>query len=280
MRPDLSSLTRRLSLDTPLIAGEALAVMLSQSRGPVAAEWKGVAEARAMLQPKVERVGDLAIVPINGILARNPDPYEMAFYGVEDMNGIEAMLREVTSDPNISGVLLAIDSPGGFVNGTPELGDLVARLAKVKPTVAFTAGMMCSAAYWLGSQANEIVASRSSIVGSIGVYSALYDVAAWYAEMGVKVEVFTNKEATFKAAGLPGTSLSEDQRAYFSDRVQRDFKDFSKAILAARPGVPADAMRGQTFNGSEAKANSLVDRVGDLGFALSVLRQKMKAKAV
>lgn len=275
MHPNFT-ITRRLSLDTPLIAGEALATILAQSRGPQAAEYKGIADLRKSLAPKVERIGDLAIVPIEGILARKPDPFEMAFFGVEDMNGIEAMLREVISDPNISGVLLAIDSPGGFVNGTPELGDLVARLAKVKPTVAFTAGMMCSAAYWIGSQASEIVASRSSIVGSIGVYSALYDVVAYYAELGIKVEVFTNEEATFKAAGLPGTALTEEQRKHFQERVQRDFADFREAILSARHGVPADAMRGQTFNGSDAKANGLVDRVGDMGFAMSVLRQKVK----
>jgi signal peptide peptidase SppA len=278
MRPD--SINRRLSLDTPLIAGDALAVMLSRVRDgqPLSAELPHYKEIREKMKPAVERVGDLAIVPISGVLARKPDIYELAFFGFEDMLEIDRMLREVTSDPNISGVLLDIDSPGGFVNGTPELGDLVARLAKIKPVVSHTSGMAASAAYWIAAQAPTVIASRSAIVGSIGVYAALYDLAAYYAEMGVKVEVFTNKEATFKAAGLPGTSLSDEQRAHFQARVQRDFTEFKAAVNGPRPQVGPDAMRGQTFNGIEAKKLGLVDGIGDRTFALATLRQKVKAK--
>jgi len=280
MRPD--SINRRLSLDTPLIAGDALAVMLSRVRDgqPISAELPSFKEVREQMKPKVERVKNLAIVPISGVLARKPDIYELAFYGFEDMIEIERMLREVAADDTVEGVLLDIDSPGGFVNGTPELGDLVARLAKIKPVVSHTSGMAASAAYWIAAQAPTVIASRSSIVGSIGVYAALYDLAAYYAEMGVKVEVFTNKEATFKAAGLPGTSLSDEQRKHFQERVQRDFTEFKAAVNGPRPQVGPDAMRGQTFNGIEAKKQGLVDAVGDQSFALSVLRQQVKAKAV
>jgi len=191
---------------------------------------------------------------------------------------IERMIHAVAADDTVEGVLLDIDSPGGFVNGTPELGDLVARLAKIKPVVSHTSGMAASAAYWIAAQAPTVIASRSAIVGSIGVYAALYDLAAYYAEMGVKVEVFTNKEATFKAAGLPGTSLSDEQRAHFQARVQRDFTEFKAAVNGPRPQVGPEAMRGQTFNGIEAKKLGLVDGVGDRAFALSTLRQKVKAK--
>ena len=278
MRPD--SINRRLSLDTPLIAGDALAVMLSRVRDgqPLSAELPSFKEAREAMKPKIERDKNLAIVPISGVLARKPDVFELAFYGFEDMMEIERMLHEVAKDDTVEGVLLDIDSPGGFVNGTPELGDLVARLAKIKPVVSHTSGMAASAAYWIAAQAPTVIASRSAIIGSIGVYAALYDLAAYYAEMGVKVEVFVNKEATFKAAGLPGTSLSDEQRAHFQARVQRDFAEFKAAVNGPRPQVGPEAMRGQTFNGIEAKKLGLVDGVGDRAFALSTLRQKVKAK--
>lgn len=277
MRPD--RLLHRLSLDTPLIAGDALAVMLSRVRGGMAAESPWSKEVRQYLAPKIERVGNLGIIPVEGVLARKPDVAELAWYGFEDMIQIERMIAEAASDPTIEGVLLDIDSPGGFVNGTPEIGDAVARLAKSKPVVAHTAGMAASAAYWIAAQAPTVIASRSAIVGSIGVYSALYDLAAYYAEMGVKVEVFTNEEATFKAAGLPGTSLTEEQRTYFKDRVQRDFAEFKAAVNKPRPQVGAEAMRGQTFNGLEAKRLGLVDAVGDRAHALSILRQQVKARS-
>jgi signal peptide peptidase SppA len=272
MRPDTSKLSRRLCLDTPLVAGEALAVMLNHAQGPKAAEWELITRWREELQPEVEILGDIAVVEITGVLAKKPDPYEMALCGVEDMDGITRMLKQVIDASTIKGVLLKIDSPGGFVVGTPELGDLVAKLSALKPTVAFTDCMMCSAAYWIASQAGYIVASKSSIIGSIGVYSSLVDFSKYYESLGIKVEVFTNEEGTLKAAGLTGTSLTNEQRDNFQSRCQRDFDAFKAAVLTKRT-IPDEAMKGQTFNGTEAIGNGLVDMVGDEDEAMFALRQ-------
>jgi len=272
MRPELV----RLSLDTPLIAGNTLAVMLSSIREGMAAELPWMKEMKKTMKSEMVRVGEIAMIPVKGVLARNPSLYEMACCDFEDIEQLDDMCKIAESDPEIRGVLLDIDSPGGFVNGTPEMADSVAALAKKKCVIAFTAGMACSAAYWIASQATAVISTRSAIVGSIGVYSALYDLSAYYAEMGVKVEVATNKEATFKAAGLPGTSLSDEQRANWKASVQRDFDEFAAAVTGARPQIQAESMQGQTFNGKQAKAAGLVDGIGDKAFALSYLRSKLK----
>lgn len=272
MRPDTSKLSRRLCLDTPLVAGEALAAMLNHAQNPKVAEPDWVVQYREELQPEVEILGDIAVVEICGVLAKKPAPWEMIYCGIEDMDGITRMLKQVIDASNVKGVLLKIDSPGGFVNGTPELGDLVNRLSALKPTVAFTDCMMCSAAYWIASQAGYIVASKSSIVGSIGVYSSLVDFSKYYESLGLKVEVFTNNEGTLKAAGLTGTTLTNEQRDNFQARCQRDFDAFRAAVLSKRT-IPEEAMKGQTFNGTEAIDNGLVDMVGDEDEAMFALRQ-------
>lgn len=267
---------RRLTLDTPMIAGDLFAALIGRVRGPLAAELPSFKEARQLMRPTITRVGDVAVVPVKGILARKPDIWELAFMGYEDMDEISGMLDEVEKDDSVKAVVLDIDSPGGFVNGTPEIGDKVSALNARKPVVAFTAGMACSAAYWIASQAGTVVASRSAIVGSIGIYNALYDLSGYYAELGIKVEMFTNAEGTFKGAGTPGVPLTQEQRDNFQSKVQRDFKDFDAAVSAKRPNIAADSKRGQTFNGTESLALGLVDAVGNQQLAISLARYAIR----
>ncbi len=130
---------------------------------------------------------------------------------------------------------------------------------------------MASLAYWIGSQARAIVASRSAIVGSIGVFTTVTDYTQYLAAAGIKVEVIKNKEADYKAAGVPGTSLTDAQRSYLQDSVQASFQEFQAAVTLKRR-IEAAAMRGQTFNGLKSKSAGLVDAIGDRSYALSILR--------
>ena len=277
---------RRLCTDTPFLLEGALAAMLRQSTllgppygGPQAAEHPLLKAMRERLRPQIERAGDLAIVPVAGALARRPDPVEMAFGDFEDTDSIRSLVEQAAADSDVSGILLDVDSPGGFYTGGPELADAVRSAGKRKPVVAWTGGMMASLAYWVGSQATQVVASRSATVGSIGVFIALYDVTKLFDAFGVRVELFKNKEGSLKAAGLPGTSLSDAQREHFQERAQAAFEEFRKTVQSARAGVPAEAMRGQTFSGVEAKGVGLVDRIGDRAFALSALRALVRERS-
>ncbi len=78
------------------------------------------------------------------------------------------------SNPNIAAIVLQIDSPGGEVSGTQQLADVIKSVQK--PVVAFVDGMMASAALWIGSAADEIIASTpQDIIGSIGTMMSFGD---------------------------------------------------------------------------------------------------------
>lgn len=138
---------------------------------------------------------------------------------------------------------------------------------------------MASPAYWIGSQATEVIALRSAVVGSIGVFAGMYDYSKLFEEAGIKVEVFKNREATFKASGFPGTSLSEEQRGQIQSSIQATFAEFRDAVVSARPGIREDSMQGQTFIGREGVSRGLVDRVGEREFAIRVLRAMLRKVA-
>lgn len=272
------TLIRRLLTDVPFLADGALASLFAQPdlQDMQAAEHPVFRSMRESLKPQVTRVGSLAVLPINGVLARNPHPLEMVWYDMEDTAVVLSMVEAAGRDEEVKGILLEIDSPGGFLTGGPEIGDAVRRIKAYKPVVAWSGGMMASLAYWIGSQASEVISSRSAVVGSIGVYASLYDVSKRFEDMGIKVELFKNQEASLKAIGVPGTTLTDAQRSHLQGSVQASFAEFRQAILSARDGIPEDAMRGQTFYGSDAQKVNLVDRVGDKAFALSVLKSLVR----
>lgn len=272
----------RMLEDVPFVHAQSFNSLLVRSTNrldPQAAEHPYFKRLREGLRPQMEKMGDVAVVPVMGALVRRPELIDLAYGDAEDTDQVRAMVAQAAADPEIKGILLNIDSPGGFYTGGPELADAVRAADQAKPVVAHTSGMMASLAYWVGSQASAIVASRSAAVGSIGVYITVYDFSAYLERLGVKVEVFKNTEGSLKALGVMGTSLSDEQRDYLRGRAQAGFNEFRKTVRATRPDVKDEAMQGQTFNGSEAKSMGLIDRVGDLNFALSVLRREMRFRA-
>ena len=197
----------------------------------------------------------VGIISITGPLMRKPSVFMQVIGEATDFLEIEAALVQAGDDPNVKTVLLDIDSPGGTVNGTQECAAAIAELAKKKFVYAYTGGMMCSAAYWLASQANAIYSTSSASVGSIGVILAFADVSKMYENMGVKMEVLTSGK--HKGAGAPGTSLTEEQRELLQARIDEMGADFRAAVTARGRKIPQDAMEGQVFSGKGAQRVNL-----------------------
>lgn len=275
----ISTFINRLAVDVPLLNANTLVFMLTRQHGADdirMAEHPAFTKFKADMKPKMETSKGVAIVPIQGALAYNPDPHEMFYDGVEDSRNVTKMLNDADEDDNIEGVLLRMDTPGGMLLGGPEMADAVARIKAHKPVVAHIGGMGASLGYMIASQATEVIANRSAIIGSIGVIASVTDYTALLDKVGIKFEYFTNKEAKFKGAGAIGTKLTDDQRTQIQSSIDSAFQMFKGMVLACRPGVPEGAMQGQTFRGSEAKAQGLVDMIGDESFAMGILRSYMK----
>jgi len=179
--------------------------------------------------------------------------------------------RNIHERRPIEAIFLDIDSPGGSVNGTPELAQAVAEASKAKYVYAFSAGQMCSAAYWVASQADAIYAISSARIGSIGVILPVVDSSAAFEQAWLKVEVFA--AGKFKSAGTPGTSLTDEQRSWLQSEVEETAADFHAAVLACGRKIPDDAMEGQTFSARNAMRFNLAGMVTSRAEAMSRLRK-------
>lgn len=203
--------------------------------------------------PQPEIRDGVGIVPVHGIIGKGLSPIEKIF-GAVDVDEVSAQIEEFAANPAVHTLLLDLDTPGGTVTGVPELADLIGRLSKA--TVAFTSSMACSAGYWVGSQADRFFATPSASVGSIGAYIPFVDSSGAFASRGVFVDVI--KAGKFKAAGFPGTTLSEEQRGLLQDRVDQLHAVFKDSVRAKRSYVREADMEGQDFYGREAAEKRLL----------------------
>ena len=225
------------------------------------------AQAQAPLLSVHDGVG---VVAIHGPMIRKPDLFSQILFNATDSESILEAVREAESRPDVEAVFLDIDSPGGVVTGTPELAQAVADVGRSKPVYAFSSGLMCSAAYWVGSQAQAVYVTPSARVGSIGVIQPVVDQSEAFKAEGIKVEVFA--AGKFKSIGTPGVSLTDVQREHIQSKIEETAQDFHAAVLARGRKIPPEAMEGQDFSGKQAQKLNLAGVVRDRAEALQRLR--------
>ena len=220
--------------------------------------------------PLLSLEGGVGVVAMNGPIIRKPDLFSQILFNATDSEELCAAVREAGDRPDIEAVFLDIDSPGGTVTGTPEIAQAVADVNRKKPVYAFSSGLMCSAAYWVASQAQAIYTTPSARVGSIGVIQPVIDESEALKNQGIKVEVFS--VGKFKGMGTPGVPLTDAQRELIQSNIADVAQDFHAAVLARGRKIPPEAMEGQDFSGKQAQKLNLAGVVRDRGEAMQRLR--------
>lgn len=220
----------------------------------------------------------IAVVDVTGPVMKGLDAVTCWYFGLMSSDRLQAACKELAGRDDVFVVIFKFNSPGGMAQGTPETALQIAKLGEVKPTIAFTDTMCCSAAYWMASQCKTILATMTADVGSIGTYLAFYDYTELLQKEGIKLELFAR--GTHKALGIAGKPLTDEQRAFLDADVTRTNDRFLSAVRAARPGVTDETMQGQWFDGEQAVEAKLADAVvTDLDQVIEGLMSGMRAGA-
>lgn len=192
---------------------------------------------------------------------------------------VRRAVRAAAADPEVGSIFLVIDSPGGTVAGTKELADDVAAAARVKPVVALIEDMGASAAFWVASQATQVFAQPTAVVGSIGTYGVVWDQSAQAAKEGIKVHVV--RAGAMKGAGTPGTEITPEQLAEIQKEVNT-LNEFFIAGVAGGRKLSTERARelatGQVWIGQEAVDAGLIDGVSSFDQALATARAASKQR--
>lgn len=171
-------------------------------------------------------------------------------------------LRAFAADPSIKVIILDIDSPGGTVSGVEELAREIHAAREHKPIVAVANSMAASAAYWLASQASDVVVTPTGQVGSIGVYAGHADYSQAFEKMGIKVTLV--HAGRYKVEGNPFQPLDDEARAELQRSVDEYYRMFVSAVERGRGELSEDVMQGRMYSAEQALKHRLVDRVATL----------------
>jgi signal peptide peptidase SppA len=180
------------------------------------------------------------------------------------------------SKPHIKGHLLYIDSPGGAVDGTPEFGSIISSLEK--PVVAYVDGMAASAAYWIASQADFIVANANNIteVGSIGTLCMLVNQSEWLKKEGIKLEIMRADKSKDKARLNAYEEWPEEELADLQEDLNEINQLFISNVTNGRAGKlrtgSEDIFTGKMYKKEKALEMGMVDKIGSMQDAINAVR--------
>lgn len=238
------------------VRGEKLDLAAIESRiGPLANE-----------QTPYEVRDGVAIISVDGVLAKRMNMMSRISGGASTEligNQFDAAL----ADPRVTGIVLAIDSPGGAVDGTQTLADKVFAARGVKPVVAWGDGSMTSGAMWIGSAASEVYISGDTVItGSIGVAMQHVDVSKSQEKMGVKTtDIYSGKYKRIATENGPLTADAAKYLQTISDQMYSVFVDsVARNRNVSTDTVLQDMADGRLFVGRAAIEAGLVDGVSTL----------------
>lgn len=209
--------------------------------------------------------GDTAIIPIVGIIGKRFSLLERISHDTTNVQTVRADLQQALDDPRIKQIHLQIESPGGTVSGVPELADFIFESRGAKPIIAYADGLAASAAYWLAAAADKVYASKSTQVGSIGVYTVIQDYTVRYHNEGVKAEVI--RAGKHKASGHPLKGFSNDDRNYQQGQVNEIMELFKESIQKYRKMTSEQVDKvatGEVWLAKNALSLGLIDGVAEM----------------
>jgi protease-4 len=209
--------------------------------------------------------GQVMIISVSGVLMKaDGDCGEM---GMATMGNY---VKEANRNPDIAGVVLAIDSPGGTVDGTEAFSRIIKMSAK--PVIAYIDGMAASAALWIATSAREIIASsENDQVGSVGAMLRMMDRQPALERQGVRFHTILSDQTPDKNRHT--LEIMNGQYDNFKkDHLNPLAQNFIDSIKANREGISESFLTGKMFFVKDA-LGAFVDRVGSLEDAIARVQE-------
>lgn len=232
------------------------------------------------------RGGGVAVVPLFGVIAHRMGSLHETSGGTSTER-FTLRLEEILSDEAISSIVLDVSSPGGTVYGVAEAAQRLYEARGSKKIIAVANAQMASAAYWIGSAADEIVVLGSGDIGSIGVFALHQEESRALDKEGVTTRII--RAGRFKAEANQFEPLTDEAAAAIQRNVDDYYALFTEGVARHRGVALADVVRGygegRALVGKRAVRAGLADRVGtlegvleELGVRPATIRESRRAQ--
>lgn len=185
------------------------------------------------------------------------------------------MIEEVTADDRVKGVVIRINSPGGSATASEAIRQALDTLAKKKPIVFSMGEMAASGGYWITCIGQPILAEHGTITGSIGVFSMKLSGAALMRRAGVHIEPITlDHAAGLNALNRAWTEADIEMMQAFIDQTYSKFLQLASDSRKIPVETLATLAGGRVWSGEQAKSNRLIDQIGGLDDAVSMVAKR------
>jgi protease-4 len=226
------------------------------------------------VKPAPQKGGVIAVILASGAIMDGED-------SAGNMGGdtTAARIREARLDPNVKAIVLRVNSPGGSVSASEVIREeLAAAKAQGKPIVVSMGGMAASGGYWISTPANYIVASPTTLTGSIGIFGVITTLEESLKSVGVN----TDGVATSPLADVSSTkALPPEVQQMMQLSIESGYQRFINLVAKSRNMTPEQIdkiAQGHVWTGQDAKQNGLVDSLGDFDDAVNKAAELAKLK--
>ncbi|MHC4547551.1 MAG: signal peptide peptidase SppA [Planctomycetota bacterium] len=218
----------------------------------------------------------IAIVYCTGLIVSGKSQYDWS--GNIAAMGSETIVKAIDAahkKKDVKAIVLRINSPGGSGLASDMIWRAVERAKEAKPVIASMGDVAASGGYWIAMNSNLIVAEPQTITGSIGVVGIIPNVDDFYTWVGISPQRLSRGA---RAEGLLTTKgLTEEDKEQYRKLMQSFYGDFVAKVAAGRGKTPAEIeplARGRIWTGRDALKHGLIDRLGGLGEAIALARER------
>jgi len=211
--------------------------------------------------------GSVAVIPIQGQIGYSSS--NMLGGSVVNPDEIKEQIKTAEADKSVSAILLEINSPGGTPVASEEIMDEVKDCKK--PVVSWISDNGASGAYLAATGSDKIVASNSSMVGSIGVIMDLTNLSDLYQKLGI--DRYAIKGGKYKDIGADYRDLTSEEKSMLQNMVDENYESFVANVAQNRKlskKYVESIAEGQIYTGKQAKKLKLIDEIGGKDQALDI----------
>jgi protease-4 len=204
----------------------------------------------------------IAVITMRGLISSSL-PGTVTDSMVDDMR---AALQQARDDSRVKAIVLEIDSPGGEVTASDAIYSALVKVRARKPVVVYMDSLAASGGYYVSCGGKFLMASDTTITGSIGVIIQTLNYEQLFNKVGLASVVF--KSGKFKDMLNGARPITPEERELVQSFIMKTYDKFL-GIVAKERNLPADLLRntiadGRILSGKDALEHKLIDGLGEL----------------
>lgn len=217
-----------------------------------------------------------AIIPIHGPITARSD-FMSFFFGGTSLADLVKDFQVALDDNEVKAILFDIDSPGGVALGPNEMAQIIFNSRGIKPIWSYVGRNCSSAAYWLASATEKIIANPSALLGSIGVVTTIPVQEEPDSEGYKNIEIVSSNAGLKRPDPRTESGMNEIKRE-LDDLESQFIESVARYRGTSISAVKNDFGQGGVLIGKNAVLSGMADELGSYEETLTALNQKINQK--